>query len=109
MKVKQYKVKNHFIITDDNKKVLQSYDSIVVEIKKFDNTEMSIVLGRDWDYSPTTRRYVYSFLEDYTNINLHDITNKKKYINDLLKEYNNNHKAFIDKYNFIMIYDKYMY
>ena len=81
MKVCQFMNKNQFEIRDDNKLYLQSYDSLVVEL-----SNGKITLGRDWDYSMTTSKHVYAFLEEYTNLNFYGITNKRAYINKLIKE-----------------------
>ena len=93
MRVNQYVHANQFELRGEGKICLQSYDSLVVEI---DTTTYPhrITLGRDWDYSTTTSKHVYMFLEDYTDINFYGITNKRKYVNDLIKsgkiEYNEN-------------------
>lgn len=68
MKVKQminnngYAVMNHFIITDGNKKILQSYDSIVAVVDRDAEGSNILTLGRDWDYSRTTMKYIHQFL-----------------------------------------------
>lgn len=88
-KVEQYVHANQFRIYGEGENCLQSYDSLVVKI-----SNGKITLGRDWDYSTTTSKHVYMFLEEYTNINFYGITNKRKYVNDLIKsgkiEYNEN-------------------
>lgn len=81
MKVKQFYNKNQFLIDGKEETCLQSYDSLVCEI----NLNGGITLGRDWDYSNTTAKHVYLFLEDYGNINFNNITNKRKYVNELIK------------------------
>lgn len=81
MKVEQFEAKNQFHLYGEGKHILQSYDSKVIVIQGD-----SIILGRDWDYSRTTSKYVYLFLEYYGYINFWNISNKKKYINDLIKE-----------------------
>ncbi len=45
-----------------------------------------IVLGRDWDYSTTTSKHVYMFLEEYGNINFNGVRNKRAYVNKLISE-----------------------
>jgi len=80
-KVEQYVHANQFHLYGDWEDYLQSYDSLVVKI-----SDGRIILGRDWDYSTTTSKHVYMFLEEYTNINFYGVTNKRKYINDLIKE-----------------------
>lgn len=71
MKVKQLinnngnPVANHFIIRDDKGvKFLQSYDSIVVKR----DTDGTVTLGADWDYSKTTLKYVKVFLGIYDSV-----------------------------------------
>lgn len=59
-------VANQFVITDGTDINFQSYDSMVVSIRKgglgFDRV---VVFGRDWDYSRTTMRHVANFLRTY--------------------------------------------
>lgn len=56
-------VVNQFIIEDGNRKVFQSYDSTIVEVKwHTDFCEVNI--GYDWDYSRTTSKYFKIFLMD---------------------------------------------
>ena len=57
-------VKNQFIITEGKTIAFQSYSSRVCEIVKpcgmgFDAL---VRFGRDWDYSQTTTKHLYSFL-----------------------------------------------
>lgn len=80
MKVEQYIHANQFHLYGDGKHILQSYDSKVVVID-----QNGITLGRDWDYSTTTSKHVYDFLYYYGGINFYNITNKRKYVNDLIK------------------------
>lgn len=68
MKVSQYKHANQFIITTSNKVSLQSYKSEVVRIV----AGKGVYLGKAWDFSATTRRHVYAFLEEYAGILLPD-------------------------------------
>lgn len=51
-------VLNHVVINEDGCLTLQSYSSKVARIQP----DERIVLGRDWNYSNTTRKYVYLFL-----------------------------------------------
>lgn len=81
MKVSQYLHSNQFELRGEGKLCLQSYNSLVVEI-----SNGKIILGRDWDYSTTTSKHVYAFLEDYSNINFYGVTNKRAYVNKLIKE-----------------------
>lgn len=86
MKVKQFYSKNQFHLYGDGKDILQSYSSKVVEIEDLGNGKQKITLGANWDYSTTTSKYVYKFLEEFTSINFYGITDKRKYINRLIKE-----------------------
>ena len=57
-------VKNQFIITEGSTTAFQSYNSRVCEIVKpcgmgFDTL---VRFGRDWNYSQTTAKHLYSFL-----------------------------------------------
>ena len=88
MKVCQFMNKNQFELRGEGKICLQSYDSLVVEIKATSKGTM-ITLGRDWDYSTTTSKHVYAFLEEYAPyyiINFNGVKNKRAYINKLIKD-----------------------
>jgi hypothetical protein len=52
------KVPNQFKITTPDGQFFQSYDSIIV----FEDRNVNITLGRDWDYSRTTGKYRNIFL-----------------------------------------------
>lgn len=56
-------VANQFVIKDDNRKVFQSYDSTIVEVKWHDDF-CEVNIGCDWDYSKTTIKYFKMFLID---------------------------------------------
>ena len=98
MKVEQFINRNQFHLYSDMQyeqenggqyDILQSYDSVVVKIfTDFKNGEpiRRIILGIDWDYSTTTSKHVYAFLEEYGNINFYGITNKRAYVNKLIKD-----------------------
>lgn len=62
MKVEQFEVKNQFILEDDKQLIFQSYNSIIAVYDK-ENDEM--VLGYDWNYSTTTSKYLYKFIDTY--------------------------------------------
>ena len=81
MKVKNFYNKNQFLIEEGEKKVFQSYESTIAIVEND-----KIILGVDWNYSTTTSKHLYLFLEEYTNINFYGITNKRKYIEKLIKE-----------------------
>ena len=62
MKVQQLKNKNQFLITDGNKIIFQSYNSKVAII---DSTAKTLTLGRNWDYSLTTKKHLCLFLDTW--------------------------------------------
>lgn len=82
MKVEQFYNKNQFHLYGEGKDELQSYYSLVVKIER----DGTIILGKDWDYSTTTSKHVYLFLEEYTNINFYGIKNKRNYIRKLIEQ-----------------------
>ncbi len=89
MKVEQYKHANQYHIYNGIEDDLQSYDSLVVRVvyndgHKQTNNIYKIILGCDWDYSTTTTKHVYDFLEKYTNVNFYNVSNKRKHVNDLI-------------------------
>lgn len=87
MKVEQFVHSNQFRLYGQGKNILQSYNSKVVEIDCV-GTGVKITLGRDWDYSTTTSKHVYMFLEEYVPyyiINFSGVNNKRAYINKLIK------------------------
>lgn len=68
-------VANQFVIIETSlgKPVIafQSYNSRVCEIRQGGmGFERTVVLGRDWDYSITTKRNLYKFLRD-NGIDIH--------------------------------------
>ena len=64
MYIRQFYNKNQFIMNNDKKIIFQSYDSIIAVI---DKKTGKIVFGKDWDFSNTTRKHLYLFLNDYKN------------------------------------------
>lgn len=80
MKVEQFYNKNQFHLYGEGKNILQSYNSTVVVIDS-----EGITLGYDWDYSTTTSKHVYLFLEEYGYINFYGITNKRNYVRKLIE------------------------
>jgi hypothetical protein len=73
MKTQQFYNKNQFIIRDENKTVFQSYNSIIAI---YENRKLT--LGIDWDYSHTTQKHLYLFINDYVSIKELDVLNQKK-------------------------------
>lgn len=61
MKVRQLENKNQFVLEDNEKAIFQSYDSVIAEYDKINDI---LTLGIDWDYSNTTRKHLYIFLEE---------------------------------------------
>lgn len=94
MKVEQFYNRNQFHIWDTTKAVdyLQSYNSLVVKVEINTTQEIGqksryiITLGRDWDYSTTTSKHVYLFLEEYANISFYGVKNKRQYVNKLIQD-----------------------
>ena len=81
MLVKNLENKNQFVIENEKegKYYFQSYESLIAEI----NEKGELILGQDWDYSRTTLKHLYIFLDEYKN----KISNKKIY--DLIVNFNN--------------------
>lgn len=52
-------VRNQFTIYNDGKRYFQSYDSLIAE---WDGDKLT--LGRDWDYSVTTMKYLWIWLRE---------------------------------------------
>ena len=52
---------NQFAFDDWWKSVFQSYNSICAVI---DWKKQVLTLGKDWDYSKTTRKHLYAFFQD---------------------------------------------
>ena len=94
MKVEQFYNKNQFHLYGDGYHYLQSYNSLVVKVDRNRNTNIVspygyikiITLGSDWDYSTTTSKHVYMFLEEYGNISFNGIRNKRAYIQKLIDD-----------------------
>lgn len=55
-------VANQFIIKTDKATYFQSYNSLIAKI---DKTSGSVTISSRWDYSNTTRKYFYQFLDSY--------------------------------------------
>lgn len=110
MKVEQFLNRNQFHLYDDtlNVDILQSYNSKVVKITNNRGCYQCVKLGKNWDYSTTTSKHAYAFLDKYSKVRIYEVTNKRKYINDLLKEYQENREQFLDEHNFAIVYDEEM-
>lgn len=103
MKVENFYNKNQFLIESDDLIEFQSYESLVASINKKTGI---LKLGLDWDYSNTTMKHLYLFINDYKYylkedvcklfINLYSEKNKRQYIQKLIDnkkiEYDENMK-----------------
>jgi hypothetical protein len=101
MKVENLLHANQFVIWSDEEITFQSYNSECARIDK----NGDLILGRDWDYSNTTLRHLYVFLERYF---FHLDYSTQKYFKDF--ESCKNKKAYIQKLidDNIIIYDENM-
>ena len=88
MKVENFYNKNQFIIRGEGKTIFQSYQSEIAEISK----DGKLTLGIDWDYSITTLKHLYLFLNDYIQLLNNEI---QKYIRELSTK--RNKKLYIQK------------
>lgn len=94
MKVEQLENKNQFVIYSPSGIIFQSYQSVIAF---FDKDTKTLLLGKDWNYSKTTLKHLYIFLENYCNFKLWDN----------IKYSNNKRKAIQDAINLGLIdYDK---
>ena len=101
MKIKENK--NNYIIMEDEKNdltYLYSYESLIaivcntVETAKNKKNNYGLTLTKDWDYSKTTLKQLYYFIELYTTQRdetgntiaymLSQVKNKKEYIKKLI-------------------------
>lgn len=53
-------VPNQFVVEINNCKFFQSYNSVIAKVNM-----NGITLSSAWDYSNTTRKYLYEFLRGY--------------------------------------------
>lgn len=64
-------VANQFIISTDEGKYFQSYNSVIAFVPR-STEEAHIVLDATyWDYSTTTRKYLYDFLRDIAHVGIY--------------------------------------
>lgn len=73
------RVANQFVIDTKSAVYFQSYNSVVA---KYDYRTERITLGKDWDYSNTTRKHLYQFLRDYAYCNVSSRKEVLKLIED---------------------------
>lgn len=103
MKVQKFYNNNQFIILGENGSVtFQSYDSIIAKIDK----NGTLFLGNKWNYSKTTLKHLYLFINNYFSLlgeftqklfgyEFNNSKNKKAYIQNLI----DNEKILIKKLN----------
>lgn len=70
-------VKNQFIIIDNNILTFQSYNTIICT---FDTTTYTLTVGNKWNFSPTTLKNFYVFLEKYCKMNEFILPEVKNFI-----------------------------
>ena len=58
-------VANQFIIHSNNAVIFQSYNSVIAIVDYDAQGAAALTIGRDWDYSTTTAKYLYEFLNEY--------------------------------------------
>lgn len=81
-KIKQFYVKNQFINESDDVVIFQSYDSLIAS---YDKTNKILVLDSYyWDYSRTTIKYLYRFINEYCYNIFHSNINSKKQVKHLI-------------------------
>lgn len=85
-RVEQFVNKNQFILrgSDENEgTIFQSYNSIICVVNN-----MGIKFGRNWDYSQTTLKHLYLFLQEYCWRNIwskiEDSKNKRKALQKMI-------------------------
>lgn len=85
LKVKNFYNKNQFVIEEEKRIIFQSYESIIAI---YESRSQLLILGRDWDYSRTTAKHLYLFINDYIcNKEIEEVnnrTNKREYIQKLI-------------------------
>lgn len=77
---------NQYVITSDDYFIFQSYDSLIAI---YDRTNKVLTVGIDWDYSNTTLKHLYIFIDEYcyvSGLNLYACNNKKKLLKRFIKE-----------------------
>lgn len=88
-KVQQFYNKNQFVIDTKKEITFQSYDSTIATINKKTGV---LTFGVDWDYSYTTRKHLYLFLQEY-EWNIEKYTYSKIFYGGF--DYSKNKRAFL--------------
>ena len=78
MKISNFYVKNQFIIRDKDVIIFQSYNTVIAKKTK----TRTILDKKALDYSRTTSKYLYRFLDEYT-----DLPTERKAIKDYMREH----------------------
>lgn len=65
-----FPAKNQYVIRENGKVYFQSYESIIAEIDYTTTDSPIITLGYYWNYSNTTRKYLYKFLYEVLGISV---------------------------------------
>ena len=78
MKISNFYVKNQFIIRDKDVIIFQSYNTVIAKKTK----TRTILDKKALDYSRTTSKYLYRFLDEYTSL-----TTERKAIKDYMREH----------------------
>lgn len=87
-RVEQFYNKNQFIIKGGSGITFQSYNSTIANIDNKGN----LTLGKNWDYSKTTLKHLYLFLNDYQSLIEH-YTRSQIFSNGF--DYSKNKRAFL--------------
>lgn len=104
VRVRQLENKNQFVMrTSEGGYIFQSYDSICCI-----NQDGKLILGSDWDYSNTTRKHLYIFINDYCSLSGYTLEEREKIDKALTS--NNRRKALQELINKgIIEYDRTLY
>ena len=78
MKVSNFYVKNQFIIHDKDVTIFQSYNTVIAKKTK----TRTILDKKALDYSRTTSKYLYRFLDEYTSL-----PTERKALKDYMREH----------------------
>lgn len=92
-KAEQFYNKNQYVLRDGKGIIFQSYNSIIAVYNYDDKT---LTLGKDWDYSTTTSKHLYLFIDDYVDTltdegyllssEIRSTSNKRKLINKYIEK-----------------------
>lgn len=87
--VEQFYNKNQFVIFGGGQTIFQSYNSTCAIIEDY-----GLTLGKDWDYSNTTMKHLYLFLNEYMYCFNSELREK---LQEALSYRNKNKRASIQK------------